>query len=164
MKYEVNSEDQEIEDVFLIGNHTLGITKTGEIWMIGGEDFSPKSNSAFDEQIIDTSNNSFDSHTVHAPVCTGIMKLSNLKALKVVPFGEHKKLVLTESPSGHRQVCLNSGEMNRELSPLPGIGLGDIVDFSIGSFERKIQEEESKSETQKLTCIHLLVDSSEQKK
>jgi hypothetical protein len=54
--------------------------------------------------------------------------------------------------------------MNRELSPLQGIGLGDIVDFSIGSFERKTQEEESKSETQKLTCIHLLVDSSEQKK
>jgi hypothetical protein len=91
------------------------------------------------------------------------MKHHDMKALKVVPFAHHKKIVLAENSSGNKQLYLNSGEMNRELTLLEGIGQGDIIDFSAAEFEKKT-EEESKSETQKFTSLNLLVDSIEQKK
>jgi len=40
MCYESN-EDNQFEEIFFVGHLAMAVTTKGEIWVIGGEDFSP---------------------------------------------------------------------------------------------------------------------------
>ena len=49
LKYEVDDKSQ-FEDVFFAGNLAIAVSKSGEIWLLGGEEFKKLEQSAFAEE------------------------------------------------------------------------------------------------------------------
>ena len=112
----------------------MAVTTKGEIWVIGGEDFSPSDQEEQEEskeEIINTNEekaNDFASMLIFEPLCTGLMKQHDLQAVKVASFAQHQKLILAKTADGRQRLYLNGGKNNSEVKVLE-TGNTDILDF-----------------------------------